>query len=193
MDHALRMAHRLDDAAAERGMAPEGRRRIARLLAAALELRQQGGVVPGHYHYLHPGRSALILLIDLTEIDPVTLGAAIAFDSERAEWVARAAAAADPPVAELLDALPRAGDEGLAEELVIADDAVRRAVLAERLDYLRHAHLWPDMAARARAHAETVSIYEPIAQRTHPTLARRYAWWCRMFAERHLAKSPPGD
>lgn len=186
MDRALRMAHRLGEAAAERGVGAEGWARIERMHTAAVALRLADGVGGRDHRYLHPGRSGLILLLDLDETDPATLGAAIAFDSGRPEWIARGAAAADPLLAEVLETMPPSGDEALAERLVVAEDAVRRAVLAERLDHLRHAHLWPDRGARAAAHAEAVAVYEPVAQRTHPVLARRYAWWCGMFAQRHL-------
>jgi hypothetical protein len=31
-----------------------------------------------------------------------------------------------------------------------------------------------------------LEVYGPLADRVSPTLSRRYAWWCRMFAERYL-------
>jgi (p)ppGpp synthase/HD superfamily hydrolase len=64
---------------------------------------------------------------------------------------------------------------------------VQRIALAERLDQLRHAHLWPDPERRRRAHQEALSVYSPLAERASPKLARRYAWWCSMFARKYLA------
>ncbi|WP_405282904.1 hypothetical protein V3331_13955 [Gaopeijia maritima] len=186
MDRARPMGHRLDEGAAERGVDEVGRQRIARIHDAAMELRRGAGVGQHHRDYLHPGRSALILLIDLGEADATTLCAAIAFDSERADWIPRAAVADDRDLAMRVAELPPAGADDLAERLVVADEAVRRAALAERLDQLRHAHLWPDLEARRRAHAEAEAVYAPIARRTHPVFARRYDWWCGMFATRHL-------
>lgn len=180
------MGHRLDEGAAERGVDDEGRQRIARVHDAAMALRREAGVGQHHRDYLHPGRSALILLIDLGEADATTLCAAIAFDSERSDWIPQAAVAGDPELEARVVAMPPAGADDLAERLVVADDGVRRAALAERLDHLRHAHLWPDPEARRRAHAEAEAVYAPIAARTHPVFARRYDWWCRMFAARHL-------
>lgn len=180
------MGHRLDEAAAERGVEEGGRARIARIHEAAMALRRDDGVGQHHRDYLHPGRSALILLIDLDEADATTLCAAVAFDSERSDWIPRDAVAADSELSALVASLPPSGDDDLAERLVVADEPVRRAALAERLDQLRHAHLWPDIEARRRAHREAEAVYAPIAERTHPAFARRYDWWCRMFAARHI-------
>lgn len=151
-----------------------------------MQLRREAGVGQHHRDYLHPGRSALILLIDLSECDATTLCAAIAFDSERPDWIPAEAVKDDPDLAAVMEALPPSGCDDLAERLVVADAAVRRAALAERLDQLRHAHLWPEVEARRRAHQEAKAVYAPIAERTDPVLSRRYDWWCRMFAARHL-------
>jgi len=139
--------------------------------------------------FLHPGRSALVLLLDLGDLRPAVLAAAMSLDSERPELalpVALVREVLGNEVEELVAGVPLPGDEALAEKLVTADDLVRRVALAERLDHLRHAHLWPDPERRRRAHARAVAVYAPVAARTHPALARRYAWWCRMFERRHL-------
>ncbi len=180
------MARRLEEAATDRGVGEEGRRRIAAVHAGAVALRRDEGIGEREHPFLHPGRSGLILLLDVAETDAATLAAAIAFDSEYPERIARTAVADDPEVAEVVAAMPASGDEALAERLVVADERVRRAALAERLDHLRHAHLWPEPESRVRAHAEAVAVYAPVALRTHPVLARRYAWWCRMFGKHHL-------
>ena len=57
----------------------------------------------------------------------------------------------------------------------IAPEEVQRIALAERLDHLRHAHLWTDRARQRAAHDVALRIYAPVAERVHPTMARRYA------------------
>jgi (p)ppGpp synthase/HD superfamily hydrolase len=136
--------------------------------------------------YLHPGRSALILLQDLGDADPMTLAATLIFDSATPDWTPSDEEVDDPRLSEIRRSLPMSGAEDLAEQLVVGDDRTRRIALAERLDHLRHAHLWSDWEARRVAHEEAVAVYAPVADRTHPDLARRYAWWCRMFSARHL-------
>jgi hypothetical protein len=85
-----------------------------------------------------------------------------------------------------LEEIPAANAAELAERLLLASEEAQRAALAERLDHLRHAHLWPDLARRRSAHQVATEVYAEIARRVHPDLSRRYDWWCRMFAERHL-------
>ena len=121
----------------------------------------------------------------MEETDAQVLAAAMAVDSQNAGH-APDRSALDPDVGALVARAPPSGAEDLAERLVVADERVRRAALAERLDHLRHAHLWEDPGARRRAHAEALEVYAPVARRTHPALAHRYDWWCRMFGSRHL-------
>ena len=139
--------------------------------------------------FLHPGRTALVLLLDVEEARPEVLAAALCVESERAELrvsVAGVAEVLGEAVAEMVAGVPLPDAEDLAELLVTADDDVRRIALAERLDHLRHAHLWNDPVRRRKAHAGAESVYLPVAERTHPTLARRYRWWCGMFGRRYL-------
>ena len=82
--------------------------------------------------------------------------------------------------------VPLPGAEDLAERLLLADPEVQLIALAERLDHMRHAHLWPEASARRAAHELTETVYASIAERVHPTLARRYAWWCDMFERKYL-------
>lgn len=180
------MGRRIVETGRDRGWIDSDLARVEGVHAAAVAVRREAGVGEHDGDYLHPGRSALVLLLDVDERDASVLGAAIAFDSEHPEWTLAGPIAADPELAQLVARIPPAGAEDLAERLVVADDRLRRAALAERLDHLRHAHLWTDAAARRRAHEEAVAVYAPVAERTHPMLARRFAWWCRMFGARHL-------
>ena len=179
------MGRRVDRRARALGMDEAGRRLLARTHALAMEVRH--GIVDDDHEppFLHPGRSALVLLLDVRETDPWVLAAAMGIDSQVPEH-APDPDRLDPRVRSMVEQVPGAGAEDLAERLVVAPDPVRRAALAERLDHLRHAHLWPDLEARRRAHAEAEAIYAPVARRTHAALAHRYDWWCRMFGSRHL-------
>ncbi len=180
------MGGRVVRTAQELGVEVEGVALIERVHRVAMEVRDAHTKNQHDPDYLHPGRSALILLKDLGETDPVTLAATLIVDSMATEWTPTDQAVDDERLSEIRRSVPMSGAEDLAERLVIGDDRVRRVALAERLDHLRHAHLWPNLDARRRAHAEAVAVYAPVADRTHPDLSRRYAWWCRMFGARHL-------
>ena len=179
------MGRRVDRRARALGIPDDGRRLLARTHAVAMIPRDRIADDDHDPVYLHPGRSALILLLDVQETDPIVVAAAMGVDSESAAY-APERSALDAHVRALAEQVPSAGSEDLAERLVVADDRVRRVALAERLDHLRHAHLWDDVVARRRAHAEAREIYAAVAHRTHPALAHRYDWWCRMFGSRHL-------
>lgn len=141
--------------------------------------------------YLHPGRTVLVLIQDAGVRHPTTLAAAALVESEFPELEVPSelvAQAVGLEIQRLRDAvpLPHTAGEALAERLVIADQPVRLIALAERLDQLRHAHLWNDVERRRTAHAAATEVYLPVAERTDRTLARRYRWWCRTFARRFL-------
>ena len=139
--------------------------------------------------FLHPGRTALILLMDVLVARAEVVAAGMLVETERPDLRAaqeRVREALGAEVASLVAEVPLAGAEGLAEQLVVADEDVQRVALAERLDQLRHAHLWTDEARRHSAWTEAVEVYSPLAARIDPTLARRYRWWCSMFARNHL-------
>ncbi|MBI4537986.1 MAG: hypothetical protein HY704_00580 [Gemmatimonadetes bacterium] len=179
-------------AAALRGGVAEGD--VATLLRAhalAMAHRERHLEAEPDSRYLHPGRTVLVLLQDADVGDVEALAAAALVESEFPELEVPAPeveAAMGRAVAALRDAVPvprRAGDE-LAEQLVLADVRVRVVALAERLDQLRHAHLWPELVRRRTAHGSAAAIYLPVAERTHKALAGRYRWWCRMFERRFL-------
>lgn len=180
------MGLRVTRTARELGLVESDLERLARAHRAAMAVRNELARDDHDPAYLHPGRSALILLQDVAETDAEVVAAAMVVDSQSPEWAPAPAEIGDPGVATLAGEVPVSGADDLAERLVVGDDRLRRVALAERLDHLRHAHLWDDFDARRAAHREAEAIYAPVAERTHPVLARRYAWWCRMFGARHL-------
>src|SRR5690606_30458754 len=116
-----------------------------------------------------PGRTALILLSDVGEVDGAVLAAAVLFESERRDLRVghdRVAEEVGEDIAERLTRVPLPGDERLAERLLVEDEGTVRIALAERLDHLRHAHLWT-LERRRGAHALAVSVYAPVAARVH--------------------------
>jgi (p)ppGpp synthase/HD superfamily hydrolase len=192
-ERGAKMEERVRRTAIEVGVDAGGLRLVCGCHRAVMHIRDRDVADDHDPRYLHPSRSALILMQDVREADPVVLAGTLLSESEDRELLVAAGdlaravqAQAVGRVLQVRDAVPQAGGEDVAERLVIATPEVRRAALAERLDHLRHAHLWSDVARRRRAHAEAESVYLPVAQRTHPELARRLGWWCRMFARRHL-------
>ena len=176
-----RVARTLEEA----GAAADAVAMVTRAHRLAMRPRLDRTLDPHHPDFLHPGRTALILLLDTSLRDPIALSAACLVESERVELRVGAAAIRAEwwggPVADFVAAVP-VEDEGLAEALVTASDDVRLVALAERLDQCRHAKFWKDGAARARIHARAESILGPIAERTDAVLARRFAHWAAAFA-----------
>ncbi len=183
------MAERLGDTARSLGIAKGGVQLITAAYALAMEPRRQRLDDDHHPAYLHPARSALILMDDVGERGPTVVAAAALVETEHEclrVSTDRLAPIVGPEVAQLVSAVPTPGAEGLVEALVLSAPEVARVALAERLDQLRHAHLREDLEWRRRAHAEAQTVYLPLAERTDPTLARRYRWWCAMFGQHHL-------
>jgi len=190
-DRGLHMELRLERAAKKAGVPGEGLELLARAHTLAMEPRRTRLGGQRHPDFLHPGRSALILLLDAAVAEPLLLAGATLAESEREDLRVpggRIAAALGEAVAGFVTGLPSPVPDGpdLMELLVTAEDGARLVALAERLDHLRHAHLWTDLAARRAAHAQAVEVWAPVAARTHPRLADRYRWWIGMFSRRHL-------
>lgn len=131
--------------------------------------------------FLHPGRTVVVLLTDVGEISPASLAWAPLVESERPEL--------QVPPSRIEEALgersrarsaevPASGATDLAERLVTADREVQLVALAERLDQLRHVHLWDDRERQRKAWTEARDVYLPVAARVHPAFERRYGWWC---------------
>lgn len=180
------MLARLLDTARKAGIDDDGAAGIERAYRAAMAPRAARLEDDHAPAFLHPGRTALILMDDLGVADPDVVAAGALAETIFPELAADVAGI-DRDVAAILRELPVPARDGerLLERLVSAPDAVRLVALAERLDHARHLHLEPDLDWPA-FHHETCAIYAPVAERIHPTLARRFAWWCRTFDRRFL-------
>lgn len=140
--------------------------------------------------FLHPGRTALILMDDGGLVDPRALATAILVETECPELAADTPGDRDD--SDALEAAvraaraipPMADEDTLAEALLTAPEPAPLIALAEYLDQLRHLRLWAD-PARIRARGETAArVLVPVATRVNAVLARRLAWWVRRVARR---------
>lgn len=161
---------------------------VERVLGIAMAPRVRSLEDDHHPAYLHPGRSALILLRDVGFVDASVLALAILHESSdmalRAEREA-VGASLGPRTLEVLDSLPLPGDEELVERLLGLGSGAALAVLAERLDQLRHLHLREELVDTwAATHHEVERAWLPFSQRCHPRLATRFGHWYRVFARR---------
>ncbi len=188
-DRAEAMARRLDRTAARLGMTPADRDLIGRAFRLAMGPRRERITSDHHPDYLHPARTALILMDDVRLAHAETLATAL-FTETRDPGLAVDAGAVErisEGVARELARIPipdLAGDTLLETLLALPEDTLRVAA-AERLDHARHLHLrdrteWDDY------HETTCHIYVPVARRTEPVLAGRLEWWCTTFTERFL-------
>jgi len=181
------MAARVARTAQSLGIPADGIRELSRAHALAMEPRRSA--LPGDRHplFLHPGRTVLILLLDVGCTDPEVLAASAVVDSEDAHLrvpLERVRSVLGEPVAALVAAVPMPDVESLAYDLVTAEEPIRLMALAERLDHLRHAHLRDaDARWRAAAHSLAQAVYLPVARRTNGRLAQRYEHWCRALAQ----------
>jgi len=187
-DRGSAMAASLARAAQTRGVDRPGVALLSRAYALAMAPRVEQLDDDHHPLYLHPGRTALILLRDAGVTEATVLAAACVTESEDETFAVGEGdirAALGGEIARLVASLPRPRSGTWVEDLVSATEHVRLVVLAERLDHLRHAHLRAAGEEWERAvHAEGGAVYLPVAERTNPTLARRYRHWHRTFARR---------
>lgn len=199
------MGRRVVRTARASGVGATGLEAIARAHDAA-RARREALLDDDHDpHYLHPGRTALILLLDTGETDPAVLAAATLAESERPELAAAdeavlaphsrpagAPADGDPsgragPAArdileralELRARVPRRDDPEVVEKLVVDEPALGLLAVAERLDHARHAHMWIEGAEHARLLSEFERHWDGLAERVHPRLAQRFRRWAR--------------
>lgn len=187
------MAARVDRTAVAMGVDRSGRDLIEAAIEAARAPRL--AVIDDDHHpdYLHPGRCAVILLDDVGLADPLALAAACVLDTRRSDL--------EPPDREVTEhvsaavvafrsAVPRPGSATLLEDLLASAPEVALVALAERLDQVRHAHMWGDLEEARAAHQEASEVYLKMAERTHTRLATRYTHWCRAFSEGYLRNTP---
>lgn len=183
---AASMAARLADTAERLGIGAPGRALIARAFDTAMQPRLRAGLDEHHPDYLHPARTAIILMDDAEVADAAVLAAALITETRDPALRPGPHAAAGLPddVRALAAAVPDPAEHGrVLERLVVADATVRLVALAERLDHARHLHL-RDPGEWRGYHDLTCAAYAPAAARTHPVLDRRLAWWCRTFRKR---------
>jgi len=185
------MARRISTTATAMGVGAAGRDLLRAALEMAMAPRRRALADDHDPRFLHPGRCVVILLDDLKASDPDMLAAAALIETEDMAFRVdpdRIEALLGAGVADLVRAVPHPGEEALADALACAESVVRQLALVERLDHLRHAHLWTDMVRRREAHRVAVRTYLPVAEGSAEILARRYRWWCRMFGKRYLAQ-----
>lgn len=184
------MAERVASSARRVGFGDEMALRASRLFDRVIEHRRGSITDERDPDFLHPGRTAIILVEDLRVLDYACVAAGIALDSlhpERTPDAETLIAWGEPDAARLLDEIPLgADDETLTEALVTASATARTVALAERLDHARHLHL-RDAQVWTGFHQDIGRLYLPLAARTNATLERRYEWWTRTFARRFLA------
>jgi hypothetical protein len=194
------MGDRVIHAAREVGVGPADLEGLRGAYKAALAPRERGLEALADERrpaLLHPGRTVLILVEDVMEVDPRVLAVGALAESRDLQLRASRSAAFTAlrsfefgqeacgwweglPFPEWSLAEGHDETDGtLLEALVTAEGAVQRVVLAEALDHLRHAHRWDSPESRNRAVELAERVLHPISARVHPNLARRYAWWTR--------------
>lgn len=171
-----------------RGFDERDVRAVGHVLDLAMSPRLELLTDNHHPAYLHPGRTARVLLDDVDGVDRTVLVVAILHEScddrlrVRTERVAESVGASE---AASIESIPLPGEERMIERLLALPSDVALAALAERLDHLRHLHLRDDLTGSwAEVHDEVSRAWLPFAQRVHPVLARRYGHWTRTFANR---------
>lgn len=185
---ADQMAASLVSVAIATGLGEEDVERLGRLHDLAMAPRLAALDDDHHPAYLHPSRSALVLLRDVGRLDLSVFALAMLHDSADFELrpdVEAARALLPATTADTLETLPCPGDERLVERLVGLESGAALAVLAERLDHLRHLHMREDRSAGwSVTHDEVGRAWLPFSQRVHPRLATRFAHWHRVFGRR---------
>ncbi len=187
-----RMLDRIDRTALKHGVDEVGRTLIEQGFRASMVPRLEAISDDHHPDYLHSGRTAVILLDDVGLNEPVALAASCLVDTQRPALEPRRGDVLDRvgqrvgrEVAGFKESVPRPGSERLLEDLLACEPQVVLVALAERLDHLRHAHLWGDLDAARAAHIEGSAVYLGLAERTHPLLGRRYTHCCRTFSQKY--------
>lgn len=189
---AAAMVARLVRAWRDAGLDPAD---VARLEDRAMRVmaHRSGRFADDHHPaFLHPLRSVLLLL-EVGDVGVEAHEALLALDTEAAGG--RADPDARVESEDLRAVLEASADERL-EALLTAPGPVRRMWLVERLDQLRHLHLWGG-SARTRAALERARSEEgPLATREGGRLATAWADWIDKAGRFRLverAKEWPSD
>lgn len=188
-DRAEAMARRLARTARRTGIDDEGRELVLRAFRAAMGPRLARIEDDHHPDFLHPARTALILMDDAGVAEAVVLAAALLVETRDPSLAVTpdAVAALGGAVAAIVARVPLPDREGerLLETLLAVPPAAVRVAAAERLDLARHLHL-RDPTEWEVYHDITERVYAPVAGRVDPALGARLTWWCDMFARRFL-------
>jgi (p)ppGpp synthase/HD superfamily hydrolase len=188
-DRAEAMGRRLERTARRLGIPESGQALVLDAFLVAMEPRRSRITADHHPDYLHPARTALILMDDTGLANAELLAAALFVETRDPELAApeRAISRVSPTVAGLVARVPvpSAQDETLLESLLALEPGLAAVALAERLDHARHLHL-RDRADWGDYHALTCDVYAPVAARIDPALASRIGWWCDTFRRRFL-------
>jgi hypothetical protein len=183
------MGRRLQRTAGRLGIDDSGRDAMMRAFEIGMQPRLARELDDHHPDYLHPARTALILMDDAAVADPVTLAAALVTETRDPTLGPdpRRLAGLEAAVAAVAAEVPGPGTaaDRLLEVLVGASREARLVAVAERLDHARHLHLRSE-TEWIGYHAATCAMYSPVADRTHPALASRLRWWCTTFQQRFL-------
>jgi hypothetical protein len=183
------MERRVLRTAAALGVGQDGLGRLREAFRLGMHPRIQRGLHDHHPDYLHPSRTALILMDDARVSDAAVLEAALVTETRdpglRIADAELGALGPEPAaVAGAVHGIDDSRDDLLEALLALSTDALRIAT-AERLDHARHLHLRP-REEWAAYHEATRVAFAPAAQRAHPALAGRLQWWCATFHERFL-------
>jgi (p)ppGpp synthase/HD superfamily hydrolase len=182
------MARRLLRTAGRLGVDAAGQELLGQAFEVGMGPRFARGLDDHHPDYLHPARTALILMDDARVDRAVPLAAALVVETRDPTLRPGPAGLASlgPAVVALAEAVPAGSEtDTLMERLVTAEEPARLVALAERLDHARHLHL-RERDEWAAYHATTCEVYAPVARRTNAALAGRLAWWCATFRQRFL-------
>jgi hypothetical protein len=181
------MAVSVARAAASAGLTPDAVGLLSRAHALAMAPRIAALDDDHHPAYLHPGRTALVLLRDVGEVPLEALCAATVHETEDADLRVSGDAvreALGDEISDLVASLPLPGEERLLERLVTLGRGPVLAALAERLDQFRHVHLREDHGTWRAMHDEAGEVWLSVAERTHPRLADRFRHWHTAFGRR---------
>ena len=188
-DRAEAMARRLDRTARRLGMDAEGAGLVVSAFRTAMEPRRRAIAEDHHPDYLHPARTALILMDDARVADARVLAVAALAETRAPELRADPAAIRElgRGIPEDVDSIPDRADDRLLERLLLLEPPLATVALAERLDHARHLHL-REREEWTSYHTTTCEVYAPLAGRVEPALAARLEWWCATFARRFLQR-----